>query len=410
MRSRSTRTPPSACTSTTRRCRCWPRASAAQAGCGRTCATTGRSAASAAPAAVLLLLADARRRARRAPARDATPASCRPTPTPASTACSSRAAKPGPIIEAACWAHSRRKFFELARLRKMPIAIEAVQRIDALFAIEREINGKSPAERLAVRQRAIEAAGRQLRDLAARRAQKALLERAARQGDRLPVQPLGRVHALPRRRPHLPVEQRRRARDPRHRRRPPQLDLLRLRHRRPPRRRHVHADRDARSSSDVDPKAWLADVLARIADHPCSASTSCCRGTGRPHQAAQWLLDRRHRPRVAAAEQIAPKVTPTHIRWLPSIALSQGPLSQMHVPRLADQAIDENEAADGPADRLDREIAGSALVHHGQMRREARLPRSLKPAFISACFRASWSLMKPATPSPSPVRTSARCP
>lgn len=60
--------------------------------------------------------------------------------------------KPAPIVEAACWAHSRRKFFELARLRKMPIAIEAVQRIDALFAIEREINGRSPAERKAVRQ------------------------------------------------------------------------------------------------------------------------------------------------------------------------------------------------------------------------------------------------------------------
>ena len=59
--------------------------------------------------------------------------------------------KPGPIVEAACWAHSRRKFFELARLRKMPIAIEAVQRIDALFAIEREINGQSPSQRLAVR-------------------------------------------------------------------------------------------------------------------------------------------------------------------------------------------------------------------------------------------------------------------
>jgi transposase len=60
--------------------------------------------------------------------------------------------QPGPIMEAACWAHSRRKFFELARLRKMPIAIEAVQRIDVLFAIEREINGKTPAERKAVRQ------------------------------------------------------------------------------------------------------------------------------------------------------------------------------------------------------------------------------------------------------------------
>ena len=59
--------------------------------------------------------------------------------------------QPGPIIEAACWAHSRRKFFELARLRKMPIAIEAVTRIDKLFAIEREINGQPPALRLAVR-------------------------------------------------------------------------------------------------------------------------------------------------------------------------------------------------------------------------------------------------------------------
>ena len=49
--------------------------------------------------------------------------------------------KAGPIIEAACWAHARRKFFDLARLSKAPIATEAVKRIDGLFAIEREING-----------------------------------------------------------------------------------------------------------------------------------------------------------------------------------------------------------------------------------------------------------------------------
>jgi transposase len=59
--------------------------------------------------------------------------------------------KPGPIIEAACWAHARRQFFDLARLDKSPIAIEAVERIDALFAIEREINGLTSQERLAVR-------------------------------------------------------------------------------------------------------------------------------------------------------------------------------------------------------------------------------------------------------------------
>jgi len=56
--------------------------------------------------------------------------------------------KAGPIIEAACWAHGRRKFFDLARLNKAPIAAEAVKRIDALFAIEREINGLTPELRL----------------------------------------------------------------------------------------------------------------------------------------------------------------------------------------------------------------------------------------------------------------------
>ena len=59
--------------------------------------------------------------------------------------------QPAPIVEAACWAHARRKFFDLARLNKAPIAIEAVARIDALFAIERDINGLPPDERLEVR-------------------------------------------------------------------------------------------------------------------------------------------------------------------------------------------------------------------------------------------------------------------
>jgi transposase len=59
--------------------------------------------------------------------------------------------KGGPIVEVACWAHGRRKFFDLARISKAPIAIEAVERIDALFAIEREINGMTPQQRLTVR-------------------------------------------------------------------------------------------------------------------------------------------------------------------------------------------------------------------------------------------------------------------
>ena len=60
--------------------------------------------------------------------------------------------RPAPIIEAACWSHGRRNFFDLAKLNKAPIAVEAVRRIDELFEIERTINGKTPEQRLAVRQ------------------------------------------------------------------------------------------------------------------------------------------------------------------------------------------------------------------------------------------------------------------
>jgi transposase len=70
------------------------------------------------------------------------------------------ARKPGPLVEAACWSHSRRKFFVLADVTARargkpfviaPLALEAVKRIDAIFAIEREINGRPADERLAAR-------------------------------------------------------------------------------------------------------------------------------------------------------------------------------------------------------------------------------------------------------------------
>ncbi len=73
--------------------------------------------------------------------------------------------KPGPITEAGCWAHARRKLFELAdiasKARKgkpatiSPIAFEAVGKFDAIFALERSINGSSPETRVAVRRRDI---------------------------------------------------------------------------------------------------------------------------------------------------------------------------------------------------------------------------------------------------------------
>lgn len=74
---------------------------------------------------------------------------------------------PGPVRSALCWSHARRKFFELADIKAVahkgkkvseeisPIALDAVTRIDAIFAVEREITGLSAAERHGVRQQRV---------------------------------------------------------------------------------------------------------------------------------------------------------------------------------------------------------------------------------------------------------------
>jgi transposase len=58
----------------------------------------------------------------------------------------------GRILEAACWAHVRRKFYDLQVAHRSPIAQEALERIAALYAIEQEIRGRPPSERREVRQ------------------------------------------------------------------------------------------------------------------------------------------------------------------------------------------------------------------------------------------------------------------
>ena len=74
--------------------------------------------------------------------------------------------QPAPILEAACWVHARRPFFVMADVAEnarrkaqgktpaaiSPLALAAVRRIDALFEIERSINGQSAEQRRAVRQ------------------------------------------------------------------------------------------------------------------------------------------------------------------------------------------------------------------------------------------------------------------
>ncbi len=88
-----------------------------------------------------------------------------------------------PVLSALCWSHARRKFFELAdiagNVRKgkpaheiSPIALEAVARIDALFDLERGINGMPAEARLAARQQHARPLVEELHDwLTAQRAQ-----------------------------------------------------------------------------------------------------------------------------------------------------------------------------------------------------------------------------------------------
>jgi transposase len=56
------------------------------------------------------------------------------------------------LTEAACWAHARRKFYDIHIADASPIAQEALERIGALYGIEREIRGRPTDERRAVRQ------------------------------------------------------------------------------------------------------------------------------------------------------------------------------------------------------------------------------------------------------------------
>jgi transposase len=190
---------------------------------------------------------------------------------------------PGPITEAACWSHSRRKFFELADLAKIakrkaqggkpafvsPMALEAVRRIDALFDIERDINGKSAAERLAVRQQLSAPLVAELADwMNAARARLSPHDEAAKAMNYM----LNRWPAFARflndGRICLTNNAAERA-----------LRGIAL-----GRRSWLFAGSDrggqraakmyslivSAKMNDIDPQAWLADVLARIADHPAN--------------------------------------------------------------------------------------------------------------------------------------------
>ncbi len=185
---------------------------------------------------------------------------------------------PAPLTEALCWAHARRKFFVLADIAAhakkgkrappiSPLAFEAVKRIDALFDIEREINGLSAEERLAVR---VERSAPLVAELEAwMREERARLSRhapVAKAMDYMLKRWPGFTRFLEDGRICLTNNAAERA-----------LRGIAL-----GRKSWLFAGSDrggeraalmytlivTAKMNDVDPQAWLADVLARIAEHP----------------------------------------------------------------------------------------------------------------------------------------------
>jgi transposase len=64
----------------------------------------------------------------------------------------SRGGQAPAMIEVACWAHVRRKIYDVHLATKSPIAAEALERIGRLFEVEREVNGRAPDTRRQIRQ------------------------------------------------------------------------------------------------------------------------------------------------------------------------------------------------------------------------------------------------------------------
>ncbi|WP_442970731.1 IS66 family transposase [Roseomonas sp. USHLN139] len=193
--------------------------------------------------------------------------------------------KPGPIREAACWAHARRKLFKLAEVARSPLAAEAVRRIDAIFDAERAINGLPVEQRMAVRQERIAPLvaelERWMREQRARMSRHADLAKAI---DYMLVRWEAFTRFLVDGRICLTNNAAERA-----------LRGVAL-----GRRAWMFAGSDrggeraaamyslivTAKMNDVDPRAWLADVLARIADHPASRLHELLPWTWKAAQAA----------------------------------------------------------------------------------------------------------------------------
>jgi transposase len=199
------------------------------------------------------------------------------------------ARKPAALTEALCWAHGRRNFFKLAQLAKAPLAIEAVRRIDAIFDIERGISGLPHEQRRAIRQEQIgtrvadlESWMRDIRSKMSRHAEVAkaidyMLKRWASFSRFLDD---GRIcltnNAAERALRGIALGRK--------------AWLFAGSDRGGERAAAIYSLIMTAKLNEVDPRAWLADVLARSADHPAS----------RLHELLPW-----HWPRLSEGRSLA---------------------------------------------------------------------------------------------------------
>src|SRR5689334_15392545 len=134
---------------TIRRFRCWSRARDAQRPdvCGRMCVMNGQPNTQQHRLCGLRTLRTARANIR-CSIWQSSRARCKRMRTLASN----RLYDSGDVKEAACWAHVRRKFFDIEQAHVSPLAGEALKRIAELYAVENEIRGRPPDERKEIRQ------------------------------------------------------------------------------------------------------------------------------------------------------------------------------------------------------------------------------------------------------------------
>jgi transposase len=174
-----------------------------------------------------------------------------------------------PITEAACWAHGRRKLFKLAEVARAPLAAEAVRRIDAIFEAERASNGLPTEQRLAVRQQQVALLVTELETWM--RSQRARMSRHAEVGKAMDYM-LKRWDAFSRflTDGRICLTNNAAERELRGAAIGRKAWLFAGSDRGGERAAAIYSLIATAKLNGVDPRAWLADVLARIADHPAS--------------------------------------------------------------------------------------------------------------------------------------------